>query len=246
MRFKTAAIAVAAVALSFAAAGSAMAQSFAPLAKHSSAPQQVSGSRLQKGLLPGSAFGSGFTINNRLNTGSRLRSTHAVLHVSSMKCGAFEGFDYVAGFGNTAGALDQYNNPSWSPANPNAVVYGFQDVMQFASTKAATNFYNASLSKYAACHSFSEPNPGDKSPGGGTLQVNNLTLSKIKVNGDHAFFDTQSVALSEFPGSTLYLNILIVVAGTNVYNLFDQNGTNDEPAPMGKLIHQVQALYPHK
>jgi hypothetical protein len=52
MRFKTAAIAVAAVALSFAAAGSAMAQSFAPLAKHSSAPQQVSGSRLQKGLLP--------------------------------------------------------------------------------------------------------------------------------------------------------------------------------------------------
>ena len=106
MRFKTAAIvAAAAVALSFAAAGSAGAQSLAPLAKHTSAPPQVSGSRLQKGLLPGSAFGSGFTISGRLSTGSKLRSTHAVLHVSSLKCSTFEGFDYVSGFGNTAGAL---------------------------------------------------------------------------------------------------------------------------------------------
>ena len=71
MRLKTAVVVVAAVALSYAAAGPASAQSLAPLAKHSSAPAQVSGSRLQKGLLPGSAFGSGFTISGRLNTGSK-------------------------------------------------------------------------------------------------------------------------------------------------------------------------------
>jgi hypothetical protein len=233
MRFKTAAAVVAAVALSYAVAGPATAQSLAPLAKHSSAPAQVSGSRLQKGLLPGSAFGSGFTISGRLNTGSKLMGTRASLHVSSMKCSAFEGYDYVSGFGNTAGALDQYNNPS-------------QDVVQFASTSAATNFFNSGHSKFAACHTFSEPNPGDKSPGGGTYQVSTLSLSKLTVGGDHAFEATQTLAESEAPGITLYINVLFVVAGTNVYNLWNVSGTNDQPAPMGKLIHQIQALYPHK
>jgi hypothetical protein len=36
------------------------------------------------------------------------------------------------------------------------------------------------------------------------------------------------------------------VAGTNVYNLWNVSGKNDQPAPIGKLIHQIQALYPHK
>jgi hypothetical protein len=233
MRFKTAAAVVAAVALSYGVAGPATAQSLAPLAKHRSAPAQVSGSRLQKGLLPGSAFGSGFTISSRLNTGSKLMGTRASLHVSSMKCSAFEGYDYVSGFGNTAGALDQYNNPS-------------QDVVQFASTSAATNFFNSGHSKFAACRTFSEPNPGDKSPGGGTYQVSTLSLSKLTIGGDHAFEATQTLAESEAPGITLYINVLFVVAGTNVYNLWNVSGTNDQPAPIGKLIHQIQALYPHK
>jgi hypothetical protein len=246
MRFKTTAIVVAAAALSCAAAGPAMAQSLAPLANHHSAPAQVTGSRLQKGLLPGSSFGTDFTISSRLNTGRKLMGTRAILHVSSMKCSAFEGFDYVSGFGNTAGALDQYDNPSPFAAYPNTVLYGFQDVVQFASTSAATNFYNASHSKYAACHSFTEPNPGDKSPSGGTYQVNTLSLSKITVNGYHAFVGSQTLAESEAPGITLYINVLIAVAGTNVYSLWDVSGTNDQPTPMGKLIHQIQALYPHK
>jgi hypothetical protein len=247
MRFKTATIvAAAAVALSFAAAGSAGAQSLAPLAKHTSASPQVSGSRLQKGLLPGSAFGSGFTIQGRLNTGSRLLSTRAILHVSSMKCSAFEGFSFVAGFGNTAGALDVYSNPSPFATYPNTVLYGFQDVVQFATASAATNFFKASRSKYSACRSFTEPNPSDKSPGGGTYQINTLSISNIKVSGDQAFEVTQAAAFSEDPGLTFYNNTLFVVVGTNVYNLWDDSGTNDEPAPMGKLIHAIQALYPHK
>lgn len=246
MRFKTAAAVVAAVALSYAVAGPATAQSLAPLAKHSSAPAQVSGSRLQRGLLPGSAFGSGFTISGRLNTGSKLLGTRAILHVPSMKCSVFEGYDYVSGFGNTAGALDQYNNPSPFATYPNTVLYGYQDVVQFASTSAATNFFNSGHSKFSACRTFSEPNPGDKSPGGGTYQVSTLSLSKLTVGGDHAFEATQTLAESEAPGITLYINVLFVVAGTNVYNLWDVSGTNDQPAPMGKLIHQIQALYPHK
>lgn len=246
MRFKTAAAVAAAVALSCAAAGPAVAQSVVPAANRGSAPAQVSGSRLQKALLPGSSFGSDFTISSRLNTGSRLLGTRAILHVSGMKCGAFEDFDYVSGFGNTAGALDQYDNPSPFATYPNTVLYGFQDVVQFASTSAATSFFTASLSKYVACHSFSEPDPGDKSPGGGTYQVNTLSISKITVSGDHAFAGNQTLAESEASGITLYINVLIAVSGTNVYSLWDVSGTNDQPTPMSKLIHQVQALYPHK
>jgi hypothetical protein len=37
------------------------------------------------------------------------------------------------------------------------------------------------------------------------------------------------------------------VAGTNVYDLSDASGTNDEPSVklMTTVIHRVQALYPH-
>ena len=40
-------------------------------------------------------------------------------------------------------------------------------------------------------------------------------------------------------------NPLYVVAGTNVYNVYEENGINDVPstALMRTLIHQVQALY---
>ena len=41
--------------------------------------------------------------------------------------------------------------------------------------------------------------------------------------------------------------MLYAVAGTDVYSMWQQNGTNDEPSPtlMGNLIKKIQGLYPH-
>jgi hypothetical protein len=219
-----------------------------PVAHHSQpkAAPQITGTRLQTGLLPASAFGANFTVENAVNTGSTLLpSTKVTLHVPTATCSTFEGEIYVSGFGNTAGALNLYVNPN-ATAFPE-VIYGLQDVVQFATTSAATTFFTQAYAKYGACLSFSEPNPTDTSPGGGTFQISTLMVAKTTVSGDPAFTVTQTIALSETPGHTKYIDLLYVVAGTNVYSLWQESGTNDEPSPVltGQLIRQIQALYPH-
>jgi hypothetical protein len=255
MKFRTIAVLVTAAGLSLGAAGlslagagSAVAQPLGHPKKHKPVPPpQVVGSRLQTALLPGSAFGDGFTASDALNTGRRLWSTRASLHVPNMSCGAFEDYTYVGGFGNTAGATDFFTNPNPWPNLPNAVLYGIQNATQFASTQAAAMFFSQAYAKYLACNDFTEPNPGDTNPGGGTLEVTNMSVSKTTIGGNHAFAVTQASALSEAPGFSLYDNLLVVVSGTNVYQSWDLSGTNDQPSDtlMIKLIKQVQALYPH-
>jgi len=228
-----------------AVAGSAAAQ---PSARDSqSKTPQLSGPRLQTGLLPASAVGAGFTPGATLNTGSGLLSTPTAQNGPTTSCSTFEGKIYVSGFGNTAGALAEYVNPNAAMQRPEAIMQGFQDVIQFGTASAATTFFTQARAKYLACLSFSEPNPTDTSPGGGTFQISTIGVSKTTVGGNAAFAVTQQIALSEHPGATEFVDVLYAVAGTDVYSMWQQSGTNDEPSPttMGSLIHKVQALYPH-
>ena len=246
MKLTAAAVVAATVALSLAAAASAAAApSGRGSLRKSDVPPQVTGSRLQTGLLPAPDFGAGFTVSNTLNTGGKLLSSAKVtLHVPTVSCGTFEGEIYVSGYGNTAGALDMYVNPD-ANAFPE-VIYGLQDVVQFATASAAATFFTQAHAKYAACLSFSEPNPTDTSPGGGTFQISTLSVSKTTVGGDQAFTVTQTIALSETPGHTKFIDLLYVVAGPDVYSMWQESGTNDEPSPAltGQLIRSIQALYP--
>ncbi len=253
MRFKivaaTAALSLATVgAIAAAGAGSAVAQPSARDSLPKPTVPQISGSRLQTGLLPASAVGAGFTPGTTLNTGSGLLSTtSATQNGPTTSCSTFEGKIYVSGFGNTAGALAEYVNPNAAMQRPEAIIQGFQDVIQFATATAATTFFTQARAKYLACLSFSEPNPTDTTPGGGTFQISTIGVSKTTVGGNAAFAVTQQIALSEHPGATEFVDVLYAVAGTDVYSMWQQSGTNDEPSPttMGSLIHKVQALYPH-
>ena len=250
MKFKivaaTAALGLAAAG-AVAVAGSAVAQPSAHDSQLKSAVPQISGSRLQTGLLPASAFGTGFTLGTTLNTGTGLLTTPATLNATTTGCSTFEGKIYVSGFGNSAGALDKYVNPNAAMQRPEAIIQGFQDVIQFATASAATTFFTAARAKYTACQSFSEPNPTDTNPGGGTFQISTLGVSKTTADGDAAFSVTQQIALSESPGATEFIDVLYAVAGTDVYSMWQQSGTNDEPSPtlMGSLIKKIQGLYPH-
>jgi len=246
MKFKTIAVAVATVALSFAAAGTAGAQPLGHLSRHhSSSPPQVSGSRLLSGLLAPSAFGDGFYFGASLETGHKLLSTHVKSSVSSLSCVGFEGGEPVSDFGNTAGAAEEFINPSPLAALSAVPAYGFENVLQFATTSSANTYFSQAEAKYAACKFFTEPNPGDNKPGGGTYQVNLLTVSKTSVSGDRGWEATQSIAESERPGVTLYINVLYVIADQDVYSLWDVEGSADtfSSGLMINLVHRVQALY---
>jgi hypothetical protein len=238
-----------AVALSLAAAGSAAAGEAGHAPAHRSArPPQVNGLRLQTRLLPPSAFGDGFTTGATLNTGRKLQSTRATMHVPSMSCTVFEDRVFFGVFGDTAGALSLFVNPSAASQFPDTIFYGYQTVDQFPTTRAAGTFFAQSRAKFAHCQTFSEPNPGDSVPGGGTFQGSSVSVAKTTVSGYQGFVVTQSISMSETPGTSWYRNILFVVSGTNVYSLWETGGVNDEPshAVMSRLIHRIQGLYPRR
>jgi hypothetical protein len=247
MKFRAAAVTVATVALSLAAAGSAAAQPLGHASQHEYAsPPQLNGLQLRAALLPASAFGSNFTYLSGINSGAKLQTTHASRPVPGQSCEVYENDEYVSFLGDTAGAENQYMNTAWRASWPFAVYAVAQDVVQFATTAQAATYYGQAHAKYAQCLSFSVPNPGDDLPGGGTIVVSDVSVSKTTVAGHQAFAATELWAPSEATGRTARVNVLFVLAGTNVYNLFESSGTNDQPsaALMGDLIHRVQALYP--
>ncbi len=246
MKFKTVAVAVATAVLSFGAVGPAAAHSLGQMNEHAYAsPPQINGSRLQAGLLPESAFGDAFTFEQSLNSGSKLQTTHASRHVPTMSCEAFEDNEYVSFLGETAGATEEYVNTDWRATWPFAIYLADQDVVQFATDQAATTYFGQAYAKYVACRSFSVPNPGDTAPGGGSYVVGSTSTSTTTVGGHHAFLATELWSPSEASGRFLHIDVLFVVSGTNVYNLWEVAGTNDEPSPtlMSDLIHRVQSLY---
>jgi len=241
VKFKAIAVIATAAALSLGMAGSAAASPLSPKAKP--APQ-VSGVRLQSALLPTSAFGSGFTVTQRGNTGKKLWSGRVWIKPSQLSCANFEMYIYVGGFGNTAGAMDSVDNPNPAIADyPSLVLAGDQAVLQFKTAQAAASFYSQAYTRYKQCSAFTETNPFDHS----RWELTNQSLSKTTIGKHQAFQLIQYVDLSELPAFNFYENTAVVLAGTNVYTIDDVNGTND-PIPaslLGKFINRVQALYKH-
>jgi len=239
MKFKVIAVISTAAALSLGMAGSAAASSLST----KPAPQ-VTGARLRTALLPASAFGDGFTVTQRLNSGSKLASTQVRIKPSSLTCVAFETFIFVRGFGNTAGATNSVNNPNPDFSSyPSIVLGGDQTVLQFKTSGAATSFYNQAYARYKQCTAFTEPDPADNSQ----LELTVQSLAKTTVGKNKAFQVIQLVDIAALPAFSFYANTAVVLAGTNVYTIDDVNGTNDpiSASLLGKLISRVQALYKH-
>jgi hypothetical protein len=237
MKFKAIAVAGAATALSLGLAGSAMAAPLNP------APQ-VTGSRLQSALLPASAFGSGYTVFNRHNSGSSLRSTQAVIRPSSLSCVNFETYAYVAGFGNTAGALDSFNNsnPNFSDY-PSLILGGDQYVLQFGSAAAAQSFYNRAYTRYKQCSALNEPAPAFQTH----VELTTQSLSNTTISNHKAFQLIQHADFAAFSSLDFYQATAVVLSGTNVYTIDNVDGTNDpiSASLLSNLISRVQALYKH-
>ena len=241
MKFKGIVFTAAVMALSLALAGSAAAS---PLGHASKPAPQVTGVRLQSALLPASAFGSGFTVIGRLNSGKKLRSTRAWIKPSTLSCANFEEYIYVWGFGNTAGAVDSVNNPNPAFADyPSVVLGGDQAVLQFKTAKAAASFYSQAYTRYKQCSAFTESDTADNIQ----FELTNQSLTKTTINKHQAFQLIQYVDISSLPALNFYQNTSVVLAGTNVYTIDDVNGTND-PIPtslLGRFVNRVQALYKH-
>jgi hypothetical protein len=226
-------------ALSLVSAGQAVARPDADAGR----PRQVNGVTLQAGLLPASVFGDSFSIKASLNTGRNLHSTRITDRVSRLSCGAFEETQIVSGLGNSAGAVDEYDNSQWLSQYPDTVIFGYQVVLQFPSSGAANSFFGQARAKYASCGSFSAPDPSDQVIGGGQLLVDLQSLTSTSAGGYRAFAVIETVAFSQKPGMTFYNDVLYAVAGTNVYYLSQINGMNDTPTQMAALIHREQRQY---
>lgn len=200
---------------------------------------QVSGARLQAALLQPSAFGTGFQFSASLNTGSRLQSAHATKHVPSLSCDNFETEVYVGFLGDTAGAELEYTNPNARAGYPDAVIGGYEDVVQFATTVSATTLFHQDRTKYSACQSFTYLSSNV------TWQGAAVSVSGTKIDGYPAFVVVDTITATGY--LPVYISYLYVVADTNVYSLCAFSGHGQEPFPalMTELIQRVQALYPH-
>jgi hypothetical protein len=243
VKFKAIAVIATAAALSLGVAGSAAASSLSLTSKP--APQ-VTGNRLQSALLPASAFGDGFNVIRRLNTGSKLWPPRARIKPSSLSCAKFEEYIYVGGFGDTAGATAAIENPDPAISDyPSIIVGGDETVLQFKTARAAASFYNQAYTRYKQCVSFTESFPGDDSF---HLELSTQSLSRTTINKNKAFQLIQLVDISEVPALSFYENTAVVLAGTNVYTIDEVNGTNDpiSASVLGNLTHRVQGLYKHR
>jgi hypothetical protein len=245
MQFRTlmAAAAAAAAALSFAAAGSAAAQTLGHPVQRGPA-SQITGSRLVKGLLSASAFGPDFNSSSPNDTGGSLSSTRIRQTPETLSCGTFSDNIYDKNWGNTAGAYVTYFDPTYAASWPFSDYAVGEVVVQFASDHAASTFYNETYARYGACKDFYVSNPSDTTPGGGADEVSATTTSRTTISGHQAFVNSQTWAPTEAAGNTFYIETLYAISGTDVYELWTDGGTNDEPSPtlMSDLIHRVQAL----
>jgi hypothetical protein len=231
----------AAVAVAVYGAGSATAlprpvpQGSSTASQGSGAAAQVSGTVLQSALLPAGDFGSGYTAvaSGAPNSGSRLLPAVPGLNPAIVNCGTFESVVFLEAYGQTAGALASFVNPAWQ-AGSVQVSEGQETAFQFGSARAAATFYQ----------SLTVPQPTDTAVGGGALDLSTMSITKTTVAGHPAFQQVQFAARSETSGLTFFRDTLTVIAGADVYQIFDYSGTNDEPFPalMAELIQRVQEL----
>jgi hypothetical protein len=239
VKVKAIAVTIAAAALLLGMAGSAGAS----LRSQASPAPQVTGVRLQSALLPASAFGDGFTIFNRHNSGSALRSTQAVIRPSTLSCAQFAQYTHLAGFGNTAGAVDSTNNPNLPFSDyPSVILGGDQAVLQFASGRSAALFYKQAYARYKQCSAYTVYDSADNT----TIELTTQSLSNTTIGNHKAFQLIQNADVTKFRLLNFYQVTAVVLAGANVYVVDDVDGTIDPvSALLGSLISRVQALYKH-
>lgn len=196
---------------------------------------QITGKKLAKGLLPGSAFGFGMSTSDEADTGKKLLPPHPLASVSSEPCGDL--LSFLPLFGQTAVAEDSIDNSSLG---------GVQAISQFAGAAAAWSFYGHLEAKYNSCTAYSTAVKGDQSTGPLTLSINLNSVSNTKVDGSYAFAVSQVVEISDsFGDVTLSMDAKVVAAGRNVYLIWI-SGDTDTPVPNGwltSLIKRTKALY---
>jgi hypothetical protein len=236
-------IAVAAIGLTLVAAPARV--GLAAPAQARGAVPQVPGTVLQTALLPPGEFGDGFTwvASGAPNSGGTVLPYRTGLDPVDMSCGAFESIVFLEAYGQTGAALESFANPNWQTDNPD-IWEGNEFVFQFASDQEAATFYREAHAEYVSCQSLTVPQPSDTAIGGGALDLSTMWLTNTTIAGYPAFTQVQSAARSETPGLNFFRNTLTVVAGADVYQIFDYSGTDDEPSPtlMADLIQRVQRL----
>lgn len=221
--------------LAFATSAFVLAPAAAQAAPH---PVQVTGSKLKSALLPASAFGPGFKLENSTSSGNSLWHQPATDHAPTMSCENFEGTAHYR-YGESAVAVNLSLNLDATSFNAN-IAYS-QEVYQFPSAKAAATFYHQAHAKFASCKSFSGDASGD--PGGGG-KITLTSIAKTKVGKYQAFRLTQNGDIPGPPAILLKVNILVTVAGADVFIVINVSGTK-RPVPaktMLKLVNRVVKL----
>lgn len=242
MRHRTAVTGAAAlcVALSLSiAAAVPAAASLARLGAHEPRPAQVNGYLLAYALVPPLDFGDSVTAYEEQHTGRGLLSTHPQLSIPAMSCASFSGEVRDSGFGNTAGVVERYYSPQWAPL----VWDGYQQVLQFATVRAADVYYSQAETRYRTCQIFTQPDPDSAAPialgAPSTDSVSAAAVTPAAVGTYQAFQVDQSYygAYGD--------NLLVAVAGTDVYVFWQQDDFDNEPpvALMAELIQRVQQLH---
>lgn len=197
---------------------------------------QITGAQLVKGLLPGSAFGTGTTTSGVTSSGKHLLSSKALAPVSSQNCADL--LIDIPVFGQTALAEDSIDTST--------LLGGLQSVSQFANSSAAWSFYGQEKSKFNSCTSYSMALKGDQSTGPLSLSIDLQSVSNTKVGKNYAFAVSQLAEVSDSLGdATFSIDTTVVADGTNVYTIWNSNDV-DTRVPnswLSSLISRTQALY---
>jgi hypothetical protein len=249
MKIKLVASLVIAGGLSLAMAGTASAAPLGhsahpkpkPKPKHA-ATAQLTGKQLAAALLPGSDFGSGYTLSDQENTGKNLRSAQSPQNYT---CGVLG--QYLPDYGQTAEANVTINAPSnISLSSSDVVLGGNEDISQFANNGAAWSLLMAAQNAYRTCRSYSGTIQGTGGSGSATVTVTTQSVNWTTVGSYSAFSVSQSVEFTASGESaTVYFDSTMVNAGQDDYTIFEMNTANDNVpgSLLSTLIKQTQALY---
>jgi len=197
---------------------------------------QVSGTTLKSALLPGSAFGPGYSSLWEQDSG-RVVKPSADVSAGTMSCSLYSvllgdaslPFDPGFGFGSTARASQQVLSGS-------AVRTYTQAVYQFKNPRAAAALFARTYAKYGGCRSFSLKGEAFKL----------VSESSTRISGHQAFLVEQLVAVPD--NSSLHAQTLLSIDGPDVFILSVQAGSGGTPASatpaalMPRLMARVSKL----
>jgi len=191
---------------------------------------QLTGVQLLAALLPASDFPAGYKLDKSFvyDSGRYLENSPAQYDLSTMRCSSFANNFGGTGFGETATAVNGFDN-----SDKRGVFV--QDVYQFKTGSAATSFFKGLLAIAHRCRSFIIY---------GASGVLTHVFEAPPVGGHRTFQVNQSGTLQ---GILVAVDSVITVAGTDVF--FTINMGVDAAAPsrpsgrtiMLRLIRRVEA-----